>query len=409
MVMSKGVLVIVVVAQSSITAVALADICHWISGSGYWDETANWSCGHLPQASDDAYIGDGGVAQIRYGAQCRWLCLAYSANESGHLQFASNAGQSSMDKQSIGYRGTGTLTQSGGWNGVNWDITLGAEAGSSGTYSMTGGRLDTKYLIIGSNGAGWFELNHTACEVNIASGLTFGADSRFFAAPGTTIHMVGGAAGLGSMIDNWNTDASDLMGLEHLELVVENGYAATFYEVASAPGNGFSANFSLGALTLGGAATAHVNLLDSTDNGHRICGHECLFVSQLSINDGSSLDVGGLKLYVAGDVEAQLDAWIDAGMIIDTTLAGSTYPEAVHDAPHGWTLVSAVTPGDMNCDGAVDFGDINPFVLALTDSSHYPDYYPCCNVYNADMDADGAVNFGDINPFVALLSGGARN
>ncbi len=31
--------------------------------------------------------------------------------------------------------------------------------------------------------------------------------------------------------------------------------------------------------------------------------------------------------------------------------------------------------------------------------------YPDCNWLNGDIDGDGAVNFGDINPFVALLSG----
>ncbi|MEW6252682.1 MAG: alpha-amylase family glycosyl hydrolase [Planctomycetota bacterium] len=53
--------------------------------------------------------------------------------------------------------------------------------------------------------------------------------------------------------------------------------------------------------------------------------------------------------------------------------------------------------GDMNCDGAVNFGDINPFVAILTGS-------PPCNFYNADVNEDGAIDFGDINPFVALLA-----
>ena len=62
-------------------------------------------------------------------------------------------------------------------------------------------------------------------------------------------------------------------------------------------------------------------------------------------------------------------------------------------------------PGDVNCDGAVDFGDINPFVLALTDPSQYQPAYPDCSFMNADINEDGSVDFGDINPFVALLTG----
>ncbi len=57
--------------------------------------------------------------------------------------------------------------------------------------------------------------------------------------------------------------------------------------------------------------------------------------------------------------------------------------------------------GDMNCDGRVDFDDINPFVAVLGGAA-------CCdgNGYNCDVNGDGVVNFDDINPFVELLAGG---
>ena len=74
-------------------------------------------------------------------------------------------------------------------------------------------------------------------------------------------------------------------------------------------------------------------------------------------------------------------------------------------------LVSSVVhiivppPGDMNCDGVVNFADINPFVLALTGRAPYEAAFPNCRWLNADTNGDGFVNFADINPFVALLSG----
>jgi hypothetical protein len=72
----------------------------------------------------------------------------------------------------------------------------------------------------------------------------------------------------------------------------------------------------------------------------------------------------------------------------------------------GTTLATmSAIKGDTNCDGAVNFGDINPFVLALSNPIEYATYYPGCPIANADINSDGAVNFGDINPFVALLSG----
>jgi beta-1,2-mannobiose phosphorylase / 1,2-beta-oligomannan phosphorylase len=60
--------------------------------------------------------------------------------------------------------------------------------------------------------------------------------------------------------------------------------------------------------------------------------------------------------------------------------------------------------GDVNCDGHVDFGDINPFVLALTDPPAFAATYPDCPMANRDINADGTCDFGDINPFVALLT-----
>ncbi len=61
----------------------------------------------------------------------------------------------------------------------------------------------------------------------------------------------------------------------------------------------------------------------------------------------------------------------------------------------------------MNCDGNVDFGDINPFVLYLSDYGAWLQTYPGCPPTNGDINGDGSYpSFGDINPFVALLTGG---
>jgi hypothetical protein len=64
--------------------------------------------------------------------------------------------------------------------------------------------------------------------------------------------------------------------------------------------------------------------------------------------------------------------------------------------------------GDLNCDSTVNFADINPFVLALTDPDEYARRYPACDIRAGDVNDDGAVDFGDINPFVELLQGTAR-
>jgi hypothetical protein len=62
--------------------------------------------------------------------------------------------------------------------------------------------------------------------------------------------------------------------------------------------------------------------------------------------------------------------------------------------------------GDLNCDEAVAFGDINSFVLLLSNPAQWQEAYPGCPPNNGDMNCDGSVGFDDISHFVACLSTG---
>jgi len=76
----------------------------------------------------------------------------------------------------------------------------------------------------------------------------------------------------------------------------------------------------------------------------------------------------------------------------------STEIDAVADVRPG--------PGDLNCDGRLDFDDIDPFVLALGGVAGYAAAYPDCSHRNADLNADGRVDFDDVELFVARLTEG---
>jgi len=88
---------------------------------------------------------------------------------------------------------------------------------------------------------------------------------------------------------------------------------------------------------------------------------------------------------------------------------------AGYDTGYGWgfinaydavrAVVPAYQPGDLNCDGAINAFDIDPFVLVLTDPNAYAGAYPNCNASLADINGDGQVNSFDIDPFVDLLTG----
>ncbi len=63
--------------------------------------------------------------------------------------------------------------------------------------------------------------------------------------------------------------------------------------------------------------------------------------------------------------------------------------------------------GDVNCDGSIDFGDINPFVLYLSDLNQWQTTFAGCDPENGDINCDGTygqASFGDINPFVSLMT-----
>ncbi len=69
-------------------------------------------------------------------------------------------------------------------------------------------------------------------------------------------------------------------------------------------------------------------------------------------------------------------------------------------------LAADVRPADMNCDGSVNFSDIDGFAVAIISEAGYLTAFPACNYRNADCNFDGLVNFDDINSFVAFVING---
>lgn len=61
--------------------------------------------------------------------------------------------------------------------------------------------------------------------------------------------------------------------------------------------------------------------------------------------------------------------------------------------------------GDVNCDGAVNAFDIEPFLIALFQPDDDPISYPECDIALADLNCEQAVNAFDIEPFLEVLFG----
>jgi choice-of-anchor B domain-containing protein len=73
------------------------------------------------------------------------------------------------------------------------------------------------------------------------------------------------------------------------------------------------------------------------------------------------------------------------------------------DIERGLFVWRVIERGDVNCDGQVDFNDIDAFVTALTGEDNFNEQYPDCFYEVADANCDGSVAFDDIDPFVACL------
>jgi len=65
-------------------------------------------------------------------------------------------------------------------------------------------------------------------------------------------------------------------------------------------------------------------------------------------------------------------------------------------------------PGDSNCDGLVNWRDIDFFVAAMSGEAAWRAMFlpgvPTCPYSNNDINHDGIVNWRDIDPFVALMN-----
>lgn len=73
------------------------------------------------------------------------------------------------------------------------------------------------------------------------------------------------------------------------------------------------------------------------------------------------------------------------------------------DVNANFTLDACEGLGDLNCDSATDFNDIDAFIDALLGREGYQTDYPGCDFYHADTNGDFEVNFNDIDNFIELL------
>jgi hypothetical protein len=126
----------------------------------------------------------------------------------------------------------------------------------------------------------------------------------------------------------------------------------------------------------------------------------------LEIGRGNSIAGWGDNEFI-GDIQF---IEIYSGTTIDNNLGTGMTPSeysGIRFANLGTIVEAGEFPlGDMDCDGDVDFDDIDPFVLGLNDPAQYELDFGVPPEAKGDMDGDGDFDFDDIEGFVAALQGG---
>ena len=127
----------------------------WIGTTGNWSTGTNWLNGE-PGSGDNAYINNGGTAQITLSGEiCYDLFLGLGPGESGTVSMS--GGSLSTNEAYLGFDGTGTFTQTGGTHTSNAALHLGEDDTSNGTYELSDtGSLSAVYEYIGFAGTGTF-------------------------------------------------------------------------------------------------------------------------------------------------------------------------------------------------------------------------------------------------------------
>jgi hypothetical protein len=136
-------------------ALALADDRYWVGGVGNWSDPANWG-GQEPTFSDRAVIENGGTAMVsEAGEQCAYLALGQNALGDGSIVIESGGELAVTADLAVGWSGTGVITQNGGSNRP-YDVIVGSQPGSVGTYNLIEGSLTAHNEHIGGGGSGRF-------------------------------------------------------------------------------------------------------------------------------------------------------------------------------------------------------------------------------------------------------------
>jgi hypothetical protein len=145
----------------------LAQTSQWVGGTSDWNTAANWSPGGVPGNGDNVDVTStlGMTQAVTYdypgpAVTLGSLTIDLTGGSGGTGEILVMAGNSlsASGSETVGDSGAGVFNQSGGTNNSTEALNIGLNAGSIGTYSLSGaGTLSVGGSeVVGYNGTGIF-------------------------------------------------------------------------------------------------------------------------------------------------------------------------------------------------------------------------------------------------------------
>ncbi|MCK4624622.1 MAG: PEP-CTERM sorting domain-containing protein [Phycisphaerae bacterium] len=256
----------------------------------------------------------------------------------------------------------GTVNVNGA--GANCAITQslyigGYDTGAGGTGNVTvenNGQLSVGWVLnVWSTGT--MNIGATG-QVTVGEALVLAQDSTLTAVSGSEIHMTGSA------FQNESTNSANLAGLGNLKMIFEGGtedvdpFEAAGEDVGAVAGGFVTANFLLDTLQLGGTAAGKIQLVDDYDNQNDGSpGNEAVYVNNLIMNAGATIDLNGLNLYYLNIGDPKQFFCGDGDMDGDVDLSDFFTLKANFGTGNCWA------EGDFDGNGDVELSDF--FILKV--------------------------------------------
>ncbi|MGP8049533.1 MAG: autotransporter domain-containing protein [Desulfobaccales bacterium] len=223
---------------------------------------------------DNEYIGQNSTGTLIQGGFSNTvnnnLELGQNAGASGSYTLSDSGSGSLLSvagNEYIGYSGTGTFTQSGGANTVTGILILAANAGSSGTYSLSGGSLTVgDYEAVGYFGTGSFTQSggtHTVTALYLGTNAGASGSYTLSDSGSGSLLAVAGSEFIGEGGSGAFTQTGGTHTVTSLTLGDSSGASGTYNLSGSGSlavsGNETIGNYGSGAFTQSGGTNTLIN------------------------------------------------------------------------------------------------------------------------------------------------------